>query len=169
MSIREALGDRERFNLVIERVLSIEGGYVNHPEDPGGETKYGISKRSYPSVDIKNLTREAAAEIYYRDFWPFCRGHKLVMLYQLFDSAINHGQGNTIRILQRALKVADDGHWGPMSKAAYEARSEEDTVLLFLASRLRFFTKLSKFKDFGAGWSNRIAELLVIASEDNDD
>jgi len=159
------------FSEIFNRSMGHEGGYVNHPNDPGGETHWGISKRSYPNVDIKNLTREQASEIYFRDFWKpvlLTVPHDSVR-FQLFDAAINHGVGNATRMLQRAVGVADDGHWGPMSRNAYHAMSENDVLLRFLAYRLKFFTKLSTFKTFGGGWANRVADNLLYGAKDNVD
>ena len=91
------------FETAIERILAHEGGYVNNPRDPGGETQWGISKRSYPAVDIRALTREGAKAIYERDFWrpvvsTVADG---ALQYQLMDSAVNHGMGNAVRSWQR--------------------------------------------------------------------
>lgn len=80
------------FNKVMNFILEIEGGYVNDPNDPGGETNYGISKRSYPNVDIKRLTESKAREIYERDYWR--KFHCDVLSYPLdmcvFDAAVQH-------------------------------------------------------------------------------
>ena len=96
------------FNEAIERVLSHEGGYVNNPADPGGETQWGISKRSYPNVDIKALTRSQAVEIYRRDFWGAVNADDMPdgVAYQTLDFAVNSGVGTAIRYMQRALGVA---------------------------------------------------------------
>lgn len=102
--------------LIISRVIAEEGGYVDDPKDPGGETKYGISKRSYPNVDIKNLTPEQAAAIYQRDWWDrygFDRVPERVSA-KLFDAAVNIGMSPAIRCLQRALRanqyqIVEDG------------------------------------------------------------
>lgn len=156
------------FNEAVERVLQHEGGYVNHPNDPGGETNFGISKRSYPDVDIKNLTREGAKEIYFRDFWcPVAKGLYGPVVFQAFDAAVNHGIGNSIRMLQRAVGVLDDGHWGPISRAAYEKMSGDDVAINFLAERLDFVRRLSRFDTFGRGWVKRIVDNLRHYSQDN--
>lgn len=158
----------DKFDVLIERVLGHEGGYVNHPSDPGGETKYGIAKRSYPNVDIKALTKEDAKEIYRRDFWNRIEGWKLHedVAYQVLDAAVNHGPGNAIRWLQRAAGVADDGVLGPISYAAINRIPAVDLVLLFNAERLEFYTKLSTWSSFGKGWVRRIAINLRYAAED---
>lgn len=157
------------FETFIDRVLSHEGGYVNDPRDPGGETKFGIAKRSYPSVDIKSLTREAAITIYRRDFWDRVHGDKLPrsFAFQALDAAVNHGIGNAVRWLQRAAGVADDGVIGPMTLAAVGRADPADLVLKFNAERLRFYAKLTTFDAFGRGWVNRVAANLDYAAGDN--
>ena len=157
-----------RFLKAINRVLGHEGGYVNDPEDPGGETNWGISKRSYPSVDIKNLTRTQAVALYYRDFWlkAKCEEVSVGVDYQLLDSAVNSGISQTFRFMQRALNVADDGLWGPVSLAGLRQTKKCDFVLLFLAERLEFMTKLKNWGAHGKGWSRRIAQNLRYGAED---
>jgi len=155
------------FDTAFDRLIGHEGGYVNHPRDPGGETNWGISKRSYPHLNIANLTRDDAKEIYRRDFWAGLDGVDDAVRFQVFDAAVNHGIGNAVRMLQRAVRVADDGHWGPVSASAAEKIDRNDLLLRFLAERLDFMRKLSTFKDFGSGWSGRIVGNLRYASEDN--
>lgn len=157
------------FDDSIARVLKTEGGYVNDPRDPGGETNWGIAKRSYPTVDIKNLTRAGAIEIYRRDFWERVQGDKLPrqFAFQGLDAAVNHGIGNSVRWMQRAAGVADDGVIGPMTMAAVARQDPADLVLLFNAERLSFYTKLTTFDTFGRGWINRMAENLRYAAQDN--
>lgn len=156
------------FEVAVNRVLDHEGGYSFNPHDPGGETKYGISKRSYPNVDIKNLTLDQAKEIYLRDFWePCAKGLHPALMFQVFDAAVNHGIGNAIRMLQRAVNVADDGHWGPVSRSHYASRPKDDVVIRFIAERLDFMRKLSKFNVFGRGWAGRIVENLRYFAIDN--
>lgn len=159
----------DKFYDYIERILSHEGGYVNHPNDPGGETKWGIARRSYPSVDIANLTRVQAIEIYKRDFWLPLQAWKLPQdfAFQALDAAVNHGAGNALRWIQRAVGVADDGHIGPHSLLAIQRMSGADLVLLFNAERLEFYTKLSTWPTFGKGWARRIAGNLRLAAIDN--
>jgi lysozyme family protein len=156
------------FDEAFDRLMGHEGGYVWKERDPGGETNWGISKRSYPDVDIKNLTRDGAKEIYRRDFWQTC-GVALddAVLFQVFDTAVNSGIQTAVRLLQRAVGVADDGHWGPHSQSAYANLEKNDVLLLFLAERLEFMTKLSIWADFGKGWARRIAGNLRYAAKDN--
>src|ERR1035437_2782754 len=100
------------FELAITSTLKNEGGYVNDPDDPGGETNFGISKRSYPQVDIKNLTEEEASAIYLRDFWKFDGIDNQMLANKVFDMSVVMGH-SAIRILQKLLSgLAIDGEYG---------------------------------------------------------
>jgi len=155
------------FDTAFDRLLGHEGGYVNHPKDPGGETNWGISKRSYPGVDIKNLTREQAAQIYLRDFWQPLGAAPAAVKFQAFDFAVNSGIQTAIRKLQAAIDVADDGHWGPVSAAKLASMEVNDVLLRYMAQRLRFWVKCSAWPTMGAGWVSRAALNLEYASKDN--
>ncbi len=155
------------FDTAFNRLIDSEGGYVNNPADPGGETKFGISKHSYPDVDIANLTLDGAKAIYLRDFWsPLGDAHPAIK-FQAFDFAVNSGIGTAIRKLQLAVGVADDGHWGSKSAAALAAMDLNDVLMRFAAQRLLFMTSLSTWAEFGKGWARRIAKDLLYAAEDN--
>lgn len=158
------------FDIAFDRLLKPghEGGYVNNPKDPGGETKFGISKRSYPHLNIKNLTREDVYKIYKEDFWDRIYADKLPnsVSFQLFDFAVNSGIGTAIRYFQRALNVADDGWWGPISQKAAESFSEADMILNLNAERLDFMTRLSNWENASRGWTRRIAQNLKYGATD---
>ncbi len=108
------------FAQIIPEVLKREGGYVDDPKDMGGETRFGISKRSYPDINIKELTVEEATNIYLRDYWIPSKAEKLPedLRADYFDAVVNHGQGNAVKILQKAInstgspKIAVDGRIG---------------------------------------------------------
>ncbi len=156
------------FDVAFDRLISHEGGYVNNPKDPGGETNWGVSKRTYPDVDIKNLTRDGAKDIYLRDFWkPITSVQSNAVIFQAFDFAVNSGIQTAIRKLQDAARVADDGHWGPLSAKAANGMDQNDLLMRYIARRLRFMKSLSNWKDFSAGWAERIAANLDFAAEDN--
>jgi lysozyme family protein len=110
------------FVLAFDRLVGDEGGYVNDPNDAGGETKFGISKRQHPTLDIKNLTREEAAAIYFRDFWASRDLGKLPVSIasKLFNLSVLFGPNTAILLLQRALRacgmtVIEDGLLGPLT------------------------------------------------------
>lgn len=150
------------FDQCFDKLIAHEGGYVSHEKDPGGETNFGISKRAYPQVDIKNLTRDAAKAIYKTDFWDRAQCDRLppTLAYLLFDAAVNSGIGQAIRFLQRAIGTADDGVLGPLTLAAVQRFDAESLCARFLGQRLDFMTRLSTFDYFGKGWSRRIADQL---------
>ena len=156
------------FDIAFDRLMGNEGGYVNNTADPGGETRWGISKRSYPALDIKNLTREQAKDIYRRDFWQRASMDQYdpALAFQVFDAAVNHGIETAVRLMQKAAGVADDGHVGPITIAAVKSRSVTDMIFLFIAYRIKFWTKLSTWQTFGRGWANRAADDLIYAAED---
>lgn len=147
------------FDAVFDRLMGHEGGYVNDPDDPGGETQWGISRRSYPNLNIAALTREDARAIYRRDFWDRIHGDEMPdgVAFQVFDFAVNSGIETAVRYLQRAVGAADDGQWGPVSRAAVAALSESDVILRLLAERLDFMTRLKNWPAHGKGWARRIA------------
>ena len=150
------------FDQCFEKLISFEGGYSNNSQDKGGETNFGISKRSYPQLDIKALTLDAAKAIYKRDYWDQAQCDSLppTLAYLIFDAAVNSGIGQSIRFLQRALGVADDGAMGPLTLAAVRRMDAESVCARFLGHRLDFMTRLSTFDTFGKGWSRRIADQL---------
>lgn len=155
------------FNTAFGRLLGNEGGYVDDPKDPGGETNWGISKRSYPEVDIKNLTQDGAKAIYLRDFWDPLGDAPAAVKFQAFDFAVNSGIQTAIRKLQAAISVADDGHWGPQSAAKLASMDLNDVLMRYVAQRLRFWASLSTWPTYGKGWAIRAARDLEYASEDN--
>lgn len=155
------------FDDAFTRLLGNEGGLVDNPNDPGGLTNWGISQRSYPHVDIRNLTQDEAKALYFRDFWNPIGDADPAIKFQVFDFAVNSGIQTAIRKLQAAIGVADDGHWGPMSAAKLASMDKNDVLMRFIGQRLRFWTALSTWPTFGKGWANRAATDLNYAAEDN--
>jgi len=129
-------------------VIKHEGGYVNHPSDPGGETKYGISKRAYPNLNIKNLTIDDVRKIYHSDYWIPAGGEELewpVNLVQ-FDCAVNCGVGTAKKFLKEV---------GPIALLLIERRESYYNKLISNKPNLKVFAK---------GWMNRINELKKFIS-----
>ena len=110
------------FNRCISLILAEEGGLSNHRQDPGGLTKYGISQRSYPTLNIAALTLSEAQALYRRDYWNPIHGDELPSGLDLLmlDCAINQGVVTAIQLLQQALRIQDDGLLGPKTLAAAE-------------------------------------------------
>lgn len=157
------------FDTAFDRLMGHEGGYVDNAADPGGETNWGISKRQYPGVDIKNLTRDQAKAIYLRDFWD--RGQMgefdPAVAFQVFDFAVNSGIETAIRKLQAAAGVADDGHVGPVTVAAIKNRGVNDMIMMLTAERIEYQAKLKNGDTFWRGWMRRNAGNLRYAATDN--
>lgn len=160
------------FDEIFDRVIDHEKGYVNHPDDPGGETNFGITLRTARANGYQgrmiDLTRDQAKEIYRLAFWHRVRGDKLhpAIAFQLFDACVNHGIGNGVRMLQRAVGVADDGAIGNVTMKAVNVIEASDVVMRFNAERLEFYTKLKTFSTFGRGWVNRVAGNLRYGAMD---
>lgn len=150
------------FDKAFERLIGHEGGYVNDPRDPGGETKFGISKRSYPAEDIKALTLERAKAIYRRDFWGVagCDAVPGAMKFDLFDMAVNSGPVTAIKTLQRSAGVTPDGLLGPITLQALNSTPASRLVARFNGHRLDFMTDLKTWPVFGKGWAKRVASSL---------
>lgn len=155
----------ENFARAIPILLEEEGGLADNPKDPGGLTKYGISQRSYPHVDIRALTPEGAAAIYARDFWPACGADKLQwpLCLFVFDHAVNAGSAAAIRCLQRAAHVGDDGELGPLTLAAVERVNLRSLCRQFNVERCRYYVSLRGFSTFGLGWLGRVASVALKA------
>jgi len=149
------------FEDAFRNVIGEEGGYVDHPSDPGGETKYGISKRSYPNVDIANLTLEQARAIYKRDYWDRLRGDELPypLAEFLFDFAVNSGVGAATKALQRALGVLPDGVIGPVTLAAARAKDPRHVMRLVFVDRALLFAGNANLDTFGHGWFARLFDV----------
>ncbi len=151
------------FDQAFDKLINHEGGYIFNPHDPGGETKFGISKRSYPHLDIHSLTLADAKTIYRRDFWDRAQCDKLHpdLAFDLFDGAVNSGIGQAIRWLQRAVGVADDGVVGPLTLASINRENDTSAIRArYNGHRLDFMTRLSTWDVFGKGWARRIASNL---------
>jgi lysozyme family protein len=145
------------FDKAFEIVVGVEGGYVNDPNDPGGETKYGISKRSYPQLDIKNLTLDQAKAIYKQDYWDRVKGDDLTWPcnYLMFDFAVTSGVHQAIVTLQKTVKTDIDGVIGQKTIQLANNMGEEG-LALFLADRAIFLMSNLNFKIYGRGWLKRL-------------
>lgn len=159
----------QKFLRCIQKLLDHEGGYVNHPDDPGGETKYGISKRSYPHLDIKSLTLEQATGIYWEDFWQEVQAESYheSICFDMMDAAVNHGIRKARQLLQQALGVVADGIIGPRTIKAIGETDHNDIILRFNAYRLKYYITLKNFQSFGKGWIDRVANNMIYATNYN--
>jgi lysozyme family protein len=162
------------FKIAFKEIIGIEGGYVNNPNDRGGETKYGISKRAYPNLDIKNLTLQNAQDIYYKDYWSAIKldyVEDLKIALELFDTAVNMGIRTASKMFQEALNLLNrngsnfsdltiDGDIGSKTITAYI--KVDKAILLKVLNGLQFkryveiVEKDSRQEVFFNGWMKRV-------------
>jgi len=145
------------FDRAFEIVVGLEGGYSNDPRDAGGETKYGICKRSYPTIDISALTEPQAKDIYKRDYWDRVRGDELpwpLNLY-MFDCAVNQGVGVAVMTLQRLCRLQPDAVFGSQTLAAGKALGSE-SMALYMADRAIRYTETKGSEHYLRGWFKRL-------------
>lgn len=154
----------------LKLVLAHEGGFVNHPKDPGGATNKGVTQKVYdayrkvnglPVQSVRNISDSEVAEIYQKQYWRLVRGDSLPagLDYAVFDFAVNSGVSRAIRYLQRLVGVEDDAVIGNMTLAAiYEAakKDEEGLIIRYCANRMAFLKSLGTFPTFGKGWTRRV-------------
>lgn len=150
------------FNRCIEVVLKNEGGYVNHLSDPGGETNMGITKREYPQLDIKNLTKNQAVEIYYDDYWLRMNLTGVLnesLILHIFDMGVNAGIRTAIKMVQRLVNTRVDGYVGDDTTNKINSY-DGDLLGLYIQKRKSYYTSLvtrkPELKVFLKGWLNRV-------------
>ena len=151
---------------IVGRTLLHEGGYSFDPRDSGGETNFGISKRAYPSVDIKGLTRDGAIAIYAKDYWPGFDQLCAPLGYQAFDFAVNAGRYRSIQFLQYVAGTQQDGVLGPKTYAGLAAMPYAAQVLGFIARVQQFYLENPQWGTYGKGWIERWSENLQYAAQD---
>lgn len=157
---------RASFDRSLAEVLLHEGGFVNHPADPGGATKYGITRttlsrfrgRPVSVEDVRGLTREEAGTIYRRRYWDAVRGDELPagLDLALFDFAVNSGPDRAVRTLQGILGVPADGIVCPRTLEAARNAEAADVVRRLTRARLAFLSGLASWPIFGRGWRSRV-------------
>lgn len=149
----------DAFLRAVHFTLEWEGGYDNDPDDLGGETNFGIDKRSHPDVDIKHLTREGAIEIYHRDYWLPMRGDEFSpnLAAVLFDIAVNNGKGRAVKWLQQFVGATVDGALGAQTIAATRWHNQGELATALLNRRESFYRDIAngRMAKFLGGWLNR--------------
>jgi len=145
----------------LTRIIGVEGGY-SEDDKIGGATKWGISKKSYPHLDIFNLTIVDAEAIYRRDYLIPLRADLFEdgVAYQLLDFAVNSGPITAIKQLQEAIGCVPDGNVGPKTRAELSKYSEASLIMLLVAERLDFMVSLRNWSENSRGWIRRMANDL---------
>jgi len=164
---------QKNYDKCLKAILHHEGGYVNHPKDPGGETNLGVTKRVYEEFggakDMKDLTVEDVAPIYKKGYWDKMKGDDLPSGLDLcvFDFGVNAGPGRSAKYLQTMIGTVADGGIGPNTLKAVDAYVEEHgiekAVENFQEARQGYYEKLSTFDTFGKGWTRRVTETTELA------
>ena len=147
-------------------MLVSEGGYGNHPSDPGGMTNLGVTKRVWEEwvgresneKEMRSLTPEMVKPLYKRKFWDACRCDDLPsgIDYLVFDMAVNAGVGRSAKLLQQCVGVSVDGAIGPITITAVKSKDPEELIEKFSEARELFYRGLKTFDVFGRGWLNRV-------------
>lgn len=165
---------KDNFDAALKAILHHEGGYVNHPADPGGMTNLGVTKRVWEEwvgheVDekaMRALTPEIVAPLYKVKYWDKIKGDDLPsgVDYCVFDAAVNSGPSRAAKWLQGCVGVEQDGGIGPKTLAAVAAFDPKELVEDYAKRRLSFLMDLKTWPTFGKGWGRRVAEVQTSAS-----
>jgi lysozyme family protein len=154
------------FDEAFHHLLGHEGGYVNHPDDPGGETNWGVTKvvarqHGYEGL-MKDMPVGVAKAVYRKSYWDAVQADDLppAIRYAVFDAAVNSGVGTSIRWLQQAVGTTADGALGPKTLAAINEVNPDGLLRRMLAKRLTAMTSMSGWPSFSKGWARRVATLL---------
>ena len=162
---------QSNFDVCLDLMLAHEGGFVNHPQDPGGMTNLGVTARVWEEwlgrptneKEMRSLTPIMVKPLYKRKYWDAIRADDLVdgVDYCVFDVAVNSGPGRAIKFLQQSVGANPDGGFGNITMALVK-KAEADPINLielYSARRLEFLQSLRTFETFGKGWSRRVAEV----------
>jgi lysozyme family protein len=164
---------KSSFAAALARVLAHEGGYSNHPDDPGGPTKFGITLADYRRfakadagpADVRAMLLDDAKLIYRARYWAVLRCDELPagLDYAVFDYGVNSGVSRAAKVLQRIVGVDDDAVIGPVTLAAVTRRDAPALIEALCDERLTFLKSLKTWRVFGGGWGRRVAEVRTIA------
>jgi lysozyme family protein len=157
------------FDYCLDHVLKSEGGYVNHPKDPGGRTNLGVTQRVWQQwvgrkvteEEMKLLSKADVAPLYKKLYWDIVKGDFLPSGVDLavFDFAVNSGSSRSIKFLQRQVSVTDDGKIGSITLNAVSALNPKSLIKTYCAARLDFLRSLNTFETFGRGWTARVKKV----------
>ena len=152
------------FQSCLDLVLKSEGGWVNNPKDPGGETNLGVTKRvweeyvGHPVESLKKLTKADVAPLYELKYWRPCYGEVLPrgLDFVVFSMGINAGPGRSVKLLQSAIGCVPDGVIGPRTRELISKSNCANLIAKFSETRREYYRTLKTFPIFGKGWLNRV-------------
>jgi lysozyme family protein len=161
------------FEQCLAKLLVHEGGYVNHKDDPGGETNLGVTRATWElwvghpvsEKEMRNLTPLMVSPLYKRKYWDACRADELVsgLDYCVFDVAVNSGVGRAVKLLQQSVGATPDGSFGSITFGLVKQVDPTTLIERYCARRMEFLESLKSFPVFGRGWSRRVAEVKEVA------
>ena len=164
----------ENFDHSLDLVLKSEGGFVNNPKDPGGMTNLGVTASTWANFkgrntnekEMRSLTRDDVAPLYEKKYWDACKCDDLPSCvdYLVFDFAVNSGPGRSVKTLQRALGLPEDGAVGPVTIQTIDVMDKTELIARFSDAKKQFYESLPTFATFGNGWLKRVDEARVNAS-----
>jgi lysozyme family protein len=159
---------KENFDEALKAILKHEGGFVNHPKDPGGMTNLGVTKKVWEEwvgkpvgeKEMRALTPELVGKMYKKQYWDAVKADDLPdgLDYLMFDFAVNAGPGRAIKIMQKVIGATPDGAIGPKTMQALKNSNQSELVAKFSAEKEAFYRSLPTFGSFGKGWLRRVAE-----------
>jgi len=164
------------FEAALKELLKHEGGFVNHPKDPGGMTNLGVTRRVWErwvgrrvgEQEMRSLTPEKVAPLYKQRYWDKVHAYELppALALQVFDFGVNAGPRRAIQTLQKSVGTLADGLFGPMTRRAVNKYIDQyglvKLVEVYASHRMRFYMSLKTFRYFGKGWSRRVDEVLKL-------
>ena len=166
---------KDNFNKCLEMLLHHEGGFVNHPKDPGGVTNLGVTKRVYEQwvgrkvseQVMRDLTVEDVAPIYKKKYWDRIKGDDLPsgIDWAAFDWAVNSGTGRAAKAVQKVVGAVRDGAIGPKTLALVSKQDPKYMIQEIGKIRQEFYENLSTFETFGKGWTRRNKETTEVAMD----
>tara|TARA_R110000823_G_scaffold205983_2_gene336770 strand:- start:1282 stop:1791 length:510 start_codon:yes stop_codon:yes gene_type:complete len=166
---------KDNFEKCLLLLLSHEGGFVNHPKDPGGMTNLGVTKKVYDKwlghesteKEMRSLTPADVSIIYKNNYWDKVRGDDLPsgLDWCAFDWAVNSGSGRPAKAIQKAVGATADGAIGPMTLQAVADKDPKNIIESVYHTRQKFYEGLKTFETFGRGWTRRNKETLEQALE----
>ena len=164
---------KENFDDALKAIRKHEGGFVNHPKDPGGMTNLGVTRTVWEAhtgkpateADMRALTPQAVQPVYKARYWDAIRGDELPhgVDYCLFDCAVNSGPGRAVKLLQYVLHLKVDGVIGKNTMAAIMAADPVELIEDYNQRRLDFLKSLPTWETFGKGWGKRVSEVELEA------
>jgi len=163
---------KNNFKQALQCLLKSEGGFVNHPQDPGGMTNCGVTCKTWAEycnksiaqiseAEMRSLNAEKVSQLYKENYWDVCKCDDLPagIDYMVFDFGVNAGCARSKKILQRSLGVAEDGVIGANTLKALNSININSAINAFSLEKEKFYRSLKNFPAFGKGWLNRITEV----------